>query len=503
MTGNDNRFRPETLSWALATDLYQLTMAQGYHDSGMADRNAIFHMFYRTPPFGGRYVVAAGIGSFADWLEQLRFTEQDRSFLATLTGTSGRPLFSAAFLDYLSQWRFRGAVEAVPEGTLIFPHQPMLRVRAPLIDAQLIETTMLTIVNYQSLIATKASRIRLAAGKDEVLEFGLRRAHGPDGGLSASRAAFIGGADATSNVLAARFYGIPARGTHAHSWVMAFPDEMSAFNAYIERFPHNAVLLVDTYDTLAGVRHAIAAGRLLRQRGEELLGIRLDSGDLAYLAGEARALLDAEGFQATKIVASSDLDERLIMSLKTQGAPIDIWGVGTKLVTAYDDPALGGVYKLAAVADEHGVAVERMKVSDQASKTTIPGCLDVARLKQNGRCIGDIMFDELTGAPPLCDGRTLTIISPTDPWKRKVVKTGGVVATRLLESLFADGRRTATPEPIQLLRQRTLAGLATFDRAILRFDNPHSYAAGLSEELFEHRETMRTGEMDRIRHRVG
>ncbi|MBE0586014.1 MAG: nicotinate phosphoribosyltransferase [Desulfofustis sp.] len=503
MTGDcRQRAHDREPSWALATDLYQLTMAQGYFASAMADRDSVFHMFFRTAPFGGRYVVAAGSESFADWLSQHRFHDEDCAYLATVTGTNGRPLFTDEFLRYLTSWRFRGSIEAVAEGTLIFPHEPMVRVRAPLLDAQLIETTLLAIVNYQSLVATKASRIRLAAGGDEVLEFGLRRAHGLNGGLSASRAAFIGGVDATSNVLAGRQYGIPVRGTHAHSWIMAFNDEPSAFQRYCELFPHNAVLLVDTYDTLDGVRHAIDAGRLLRERGEELLGIRLDSGDLAYLAGEARKLLDAAGFQKTRIVASNDLDERLIMSLKGQGAPIDTWGVGTKLVTAFDEPALGGVYKLAAVADEYGTLVERMKLSDQAGKSSIPGCLDVVRLDDGGRYIGDIIFDTLTEEPPGSGEAVLAIISPVDPWQRKVVRTTGVAGTRLLEPLFAGGRRVATPSPLPILRQRTLAGLAAVDRAVLRFDNAHAYAAGLSEKLFARRERLRSEAFANIQRRM-
>ena len=344
-------------SLALTIDLYLLTMAQGYLLSNMENRSSVFHMFYRHAPFRGRYAVVAGISPFADWLEALAFTDEDIKYLGSVPGKDGRPLFIASFLNYLREWRFRGSIEAVPEGTIVFPHEPIVRVRAPLFDAQVLEAALLAIVNHQTLIATKASRIHLAAGTDEVLEFGLRRAHGLDGGLSSSRAAYIGGIDATSNVLAAARFGIPVRGTHAHSWVMAFDNEDDAFTTYADLFPHNSVLLVDTYDSLEGVRKAVKAGLRLRKKGADLMGIRLDSGDLAYLATEARRLLDANGFQATKIVASNELDERLIASLKTQGAPIDIWGVGTKLITAFDEPALGGVYKLAAVANSKGEMV--------------------------------------------------------------------------------------------------------------------------------------------------
>lgn len=492
----------DSTSWALATDLYQLTMAQGYYAHGLTGRGAIFHMFYRQPPFGGRYVVAAGQSSFADWLESHRFGEGDIDFLASLKGSSNQPLFTRDFLDFLGRWRFRGSIETVREGTIIFPHEPIIRVRAPLLDAQLIETTLLTLMNFQTLVATKASRVRLAAGDDEVLEFGLRRAHGLNGGLSASRAAYIGGVDATSNVLAAARFGIPVRGTHAHSWVMAFDSEPEAFAAYIDQFPHNAVLLVDTYNSLEGVRNAIEAGRMLRERGADLLGIRLDSGDLAYLSSQARRLLDEHGFQATRIVASNDLDERLIASLKSQGAPIDAWGVGTKLVTAFDEPALGGVYKLAAIENIEGETVERIKLSEQAAKTSLPGCLDIARLSQDRIHVGDVIFDTLTEEPPATTEKVITIISPEDPWKRKIISTRNTEIELLLEPLFASGQRIGRLEPVSAMRQRTLDGLAAFDRAIFRFDNPHAYPAGLSEELFRHREEMRSHEFEIIKQRL-
>ncbi len=491
------------VSASLATDLYEFTMAQGYYKTGRADRRSIFHMFFRTAPFGGRYGIAAGIGPFADWLEALQFSHDDIGFLATLTDTDGHPLLDPEFLEYLSHWRFRGSIETVPEGTVVFPHEPIVRVRAPLLDAQLIETALLAIVNFQTLVATKASRIRMAAGKDEVLEFGLRRSHGLNGGLSASRAAYIGGVDATSNVMAAAHFGIPVRGTHAHSWVMAFDGESQAFDAYAAEFPHNLVLLVDTYNTLDGVRNAIAAGLRLRDKGAELMGIRLDSGDLAYLAVEARKLLDAEGFQATRIIASNDLDERLITSLKAQGAPIDSWGVGTKLVTAHDDPALDGVYKLAALENGDGEMVERMKLSEQSVKTSIPGALDVVRLKRDMRCVGDVIFDTLTEEQPGSEETVIMVVSPEDPWKRKVIPTKGLSFKRLLEPLFADGKRVGRCEALSVMRQRSLANLATFDRAIFRFDNPHVYAAGLSQRLFERREKMRESLFETITARLG
>jgi len=489
-------------SLALATDLYQLTMAQGYFSAGLTERKSIFHMFYRSPPFGGRYVIAAGQACFADWLEKHAFNEEDLAYLSSLSGKDGRPLFSEDFITYLGRWKFRGSIETVAEGTVVFPHEPIIRVRAPLLDAQLIETTLLTIVNYQTLVATKASRMRLAAGSDQVLEFGLRRAHGLDGGLSASRAAYIGGTDATSNTLAGARYHIPVRGTHAHSWVMAFDSEPQAFDTYIKLFPHNSVLLVDTYNTLEGVRNAIEAGHTLRRMGADLMGIRLDSGDLAYLSIQARKLLDESGFESTRIVVSNDLDERLITSLKSQGAPIDIWGVGTKLATAYDEPALGGVYKLAAIENRDGETVERIKLSEQAAKSSLPGCLDIARLRHGEVNVGDVIFDTLTEAPPSTDEQVLTIISPEDPWRRKIISTKEIEIVRLLTPLFENGRRVTSEEDVALMRQRTLAGLASFDRAIFRFENPHVYPAGLSQALFDHREEMRNREFEIIKKRL-
>lgn len=489
-------------SLALEVDLYLLTMAQGYLLAGLESRSSVFHMFYRQPPFGGRYIVVAGIASFADWLESMVFTEEDIAYLGTIPGKDGKPLFVPSFLSYLREWRFRGSIEAVPEGTILFPHEPIVRVRAPLLDAQIIEAALLAVINHQSLIATKASRVRFAAGDDQVLEFGLRRAHGLDGGLSASRGAYIGGADATSNVLAGARFGIPVRGTHAHSWVMAFDSEIEAFSTYADLFPHNSVLLVDTYDTLEGVKKAIEVGLRLREKGADLMGIRLDSGDLAYLATEARRLLDAGGFEATQIVASNDLDERLITSLKIQGAPIDIWGVGTKLATAFDEPALGGVYKLAAVENGQGRMVERMKLSEQSAKTSIPGCLDVARLTRDSHCVGDVIFDTLTEQPPERADKVITIISPEDPWKRKAISGKAIEVTRLLEPLFDGGKRVGRLENLTEMRRRAQNSLATFDRAIFRFDYPHAYAAGLSQSLYERRQKMRDHEFEKIKIRL-
>ena len=347
----------QTDSWngrALLTDLYQLTMAYGYWKSGRSELEAAFHLFFRKAPFQSGFTIAAGLATAIDFLKSFHFTDADLQFLATLTGNDNRPLFEPGFLEYLRTLRFCCDVDAIPEGSVVFPNEPLLRIKGPILQCQLLETALLNLLNFQSLIATKAARICLAARGEPVLEFGLRRAQGVDGALAASRAAYIGGCAATSNVLAGKIFGIPVRGTHAHSWVMSFDDEREAFLAYAEAVPNNCVFLVDTYDTLEGVRHAVETGKWLREHGYEMVGIRLDSGDLAWLSIEARKILDEAGFPKAVIIASNNLDEHIIASLKEQGAQINVWGVGTKMITAYDQPALGGVYKLSAIRGKDG-----------------------------------------------------------------------------------------------------------------------------------------------------
>jgi nicotinate phosphoribosyltransferase len=362
----------------LLTDLYQLTMGYGYWRNGLAEREAVFHLSYRRAPFGGKAAIVAGTGPAADFLHDLRFTRDELDYLASLTGADDQRLFPDAFLSYLETLEWRLEVDALPEGEIAFPNEPIVRVKGPLIQCQLIETALLNIVNFQTLVATNAAQLCEAAGGDPVLEFGLRRAQGPDGGMSASRAAYLGGCAATSNVLAGMQHDIPVKGTHAHSWVMSFPTEPEAFDAYAEAMPNNVVLLVDTYDTPNGVRNAIETGKKLRKKGHELLGIRLDSGDLAALSIEARHLLDEAGFHETKIIASNDLDEAKIRTLKASGARIDLWGVGTQLVTSADQPALGGVYKLGAIRNEAGEWDYRIKLSNDPIKVSNPGVLQIA-----------------------------------------------------------------------------------------------------------------------------
>ncbi len=380
-------------SFALHTDLYQLTMAEGYWKLGMHNREAVFDLFFREQPFHGGYSIACGLADVIDVIEHYRFSDNDLQFLASLPAADGSTaLFQKDFLQALADLRLTIHLDALEEGTLVFPKEPLIRVQGPLWQCQLLETLLLNIVNFSTLIATKGSRICIASKGDPIIEFGLRRAQGPNGGLMASRAAFVGGVASTSNVLAGQQYGIDLRGTHAHSWIMAFDGEAEAFEAYAKTLPHNSVFLVDTYQTLEGVKHAIEVGKKLQADGYPFLGIRLDSGDLAKLSIAARALLDKAGFTKTKILASSDLDEYVIEQLKAEGAKIDLWGVGTRLVTSYDQPALGGVYKLVSIQNAKGVWQNKAKKTDDPIKQTIAGVFALRRIAENGLFVRDEMY---------------------------------------------------------------------------------------------------------------
>ncbi len=468
-------YRP---SLALLTDLYQLTMAYAYWKSGVAEREAVFYLHFRENPFQGGFAVACGLGPAVDYVETLRFDDDDLAYLASLNGADGKPLFRPAFLDHLRGLRLACDLDAVPEGTVVFPQEPLVRVKGPILHCQLLETPLLTLINFQTLVATKAARVKLAAKDQPVVEFGLRRAQGVDGGLSSCRAAFVGGVDATSNLLAGRIFGIPVRGTHAHSFVLAFEHEQQAFQAYAEAMPNNCILLVDTFDSLEGTRRAAQTGRWLREHGHELLGIRLDSGDLAYLSIRARAILDEEGFPNAKIVASGDLDEQIIESLQEQGARIDLWGVGTRLATAFDQPALGGIYKLSAVREPGGRWEHRLKLSEQLTKTTTPGILQTRRFTANGLFAGDMIWDELLGpgaSPP-------TIVDPSDATRRQRFSEDSP-GEDLLVPVFRGGQKVYEPPPLDQARERTRSQLSMLHPSIKRFLNPHSYPAGLEETL--------------------
>lgn len=387
------------ISTPLHTDFYQLTMAQGYWRSNMAEREAAFHLFFRKNPFQGRYVIHCGLATVIEYMQNWRFNAAELAYLGELVDAQGNKIFSADFLAYLADLRLTANLFAMPEGQLVFPHEPVIRVQGPLIQCQLLETALINLTAFASLAATKASRVVAAAQGDPVIEFGLRRAQGPDGALTASRAAYVGGCESTSNTLAAMRYQIPARGTMAHSWVMAFADERSAFEQFAKT-SSSMVLLVDTYQTGQGVQNAIAVGKKLRREDRDLIGVRLDSGDLNELSHKTRKLLDEAGFTKTQIMASGDLDEHLIAKLKQQQAPIDIWGVGTRLTTAWDQPALDMAYKLAAIRDEQGVWQYKIKLSDQPSKTTNPGIQQVKRYYAGQRWLKDIIYDTELGVSP-------------------------------------------------------------------------------------------------------
>jgi len=470
---------------ALLTDLYQLTMAQAYYLANVTDTEACFHLSFRENPFDGGFAVACGIEQAVDYLESLRFTPAEITYLSTLTGNDARPLFAAEFLDWLSAVDFTWDVDAVLEGTVVFPGEPLVRVKGPIAQCQLVETALLNCVNFQTLVATKAARVCLSAAGDRVIEFGLRRAQGPDGGLSASRAAYVGGCDATSNTLAGLEYGVPVSGTHAHSWVMAFESEIEAFRAYARAVPNNVVFVIDTYDTLQGARNAIEVGRELRELGHELVGVRIDSGDLAWLSKQVRTILDEGGFAGASVVASNELDEHLIESLKIQGAKIDVWGVGTKLATAWDQPALGGVYKLSAIKRPGGAWEPRIKLSEQVAKVTTPGVLGVRRFRDAaGGLLGDMVYDE-TRTPDA----GLVMVDPSDATRRKEFSARDL-GTELLSPVFRSGKRVRERLPISESRSHCLSSVGELDPSITRFLNPHTYPVGLERELYELRTTL-------------
>ena len=473
-------YRPD---FGLLTDLYQLTMAAGYYDQGVHERKSIFHLFFRSAPFKGDFALAAGLPLAIDLIKGLHFSVDDIQYLGGLKGANGKALFKEPFLNYLQRMRFSGDVFGVPEGEIALPHEPLLRIEAPLIQAQLLETALLTVMNFSTLIATKAARIKHAAGDDTVLEFGLRRAQGIDGGLTASRAAYIGGCDATSNVWAGRYYGIPVKGTHAHAWVMSFPSELESFEAYAAAMPNNCIFLVDTYDTVQGVKNAIKVGRKLRERGHEMLGIRLDSGDLAELSKQARVLLDEGGFPQARIVASDSLDEHAVNELKAKGAKIDTWGIGTNLVTAKDQPALGGVYKLAALQDGKGNWAPKIKRSETAIKTSNPGRLVVRRFEGAGATgLSSIMHNELLGTPAdehaYVDAKGVA---------RSLVQSKGETSSELLVPIFENGEQVYTVPALNEVRGKAISNWQQWTNS-QTFSVGHEY--GLSPELYQQKQDL-------------
>lgn len=474
------------LDYPLLTDLYQLTMAQGYWESGKTEEEACFHAYFRDYPFKGGYAIACGMAQIADMVDGYRFSEDDLAYLATLDAPGGGKLFKAGFIDYLRDFSLKVDIDAVPEGTVVFPHEPLVRVCGPIMDCQLLETALLNCVNFQTLVATKAARVCLAA-QSPVAEFGLRRAQGAGGGLWASRAAVVGGCASTSNVLAGKLFDIPVSGTHAHSWVMAFSDELTAFRAYAEAFPTNCVLLVDTYDVERGIDNAITVGLEMRERGQRLAGIRIDSGDLAWLAKLARRKLDDAGLSDTGIVLSNDLDEHTIHSIREQGAKVDSWGVGTKLATCYDQPTLGGVYKLSATRMPGDAQwTDRLKISESAVKLTVPGVLNVRRYySDDGRIAGDMVYDITRPV----DSRQV-IVDPFDDLRQK--KLAGKRFEVLLQPLARKGKTVldSAQRSAMKARERAQGSLATLDESQKRMLYPHTYPVGLEVGLSERRRAL-------------
>jgi nicotinate phosphoribosyltransferase len=467
-------------SLALLTDFYELTMAYAAWKSGMADRETVFSLTFRRNPFGGGYTLTAGLDHAIDLMAHTRFDQSDLAWLAEQRNDGGAKMFEPGFLEYLGRLELACDLDAMPEGTVAFPHEPLLRVKGPAAACMLLESALLNIVNFQSLIATKAARVCFAARGEPVVEFGLRRAQGFDGGLAASRAAYVGGCAGTSNTLAAKLYGIPVKGTLAHSWVMLFDDELTAFQTYARALPGNCILLVDTYDSLGGVRKAIEIGRWLRTQGKELLGIRLDSGDLAYLSIEARRMLDAAGFQSTAILASNEIDENIIQSLKEQGAAISLWGVGTRLVTGHGDPALGGVYKLSAVRMHPGEPwTYRVKLSDHVEKTSVPGVLQVRRFESDRGFMADAIYDS---ERPLPD--TVEIVDPLDMTRRRRLPAEAR-GQDLLVPVMRGGRVVYDRPGLEEIRRRALEQVGGLHAGVKRFLFPHEYPVGLESGLFD------------------
>ncbi|MBQ7775936.1 MAG: nicotinate phosphoribosyltransferase [Lachnospiraceae bacterium] len=465
----------------LLTDLYELTMMQGYFKNKDQNETVIFDAFYRSNPCGSGYSIAAGLEQVIEYIKNLHFSTDDIDYLKSLN------IFDRDFLDYLRGFHFTGDIYAIPEGTVVFPREPLVKVIAPIMEAQLIETAILNIINHQSLIATKAARVCYAAKGDGIMEFGLRRAQGPDAGLYGARAAMIAGCVGTSNVLAGRLFDVPVKGTHAHSWIMSFPDEYTAFKTYADMYPQACILLVDTYDTLkSGVPNAIRVFTEMRESGIPLsfYGIRLDSGDLAYLSKKARKMLDAAGFTDAVISASNDLDEYLIESLKAQGATITSWGVGTNLITAKDNPSFGGVYKLAAIKEADGKFIPKIKLSENSEKVTNPGDKIIYRVyeKESHKIIADLicLADEVYD-----EANDLSLFDPVEPWKKTKLKGGTYTLRPLLEKIFDRGECCYTSPKVMEIRDYCLKEQDTLWEESKRFVNPHKVYVDLSKKLYD------------------
>ena len=464
----------------LLTDLYELTMMQGYYVKGQNEK-VIFDVFFRANPCNNGYSVCAGLDQVIDYIKNLNFTYEDVDYLR------GLGIFSEDFLHYLSGFHFSGDIYAIPEGSVIFPKEPILKVITPIMEAQLVETALLTILNHQCLIATKASRVVYAANGDGVMEFGLRRAQGPDAGLYGARAAIIGGCVGTSNVLAGQLFDVPVMGTHAHSWIMSFPDEYTAFKAYADLYPDNCTLLVDTYDTLkSGVPNAIRVFREFKESGRTFkkYGIRLDSGDLAYLSKQARKMLDEAGFTDATITASNDLDEYLLHDLKMQGAAINSWGVGTHLITSKDCPSFGGVYKLAAIQNEEGEFIPKIKISENTEKITNPGNKTIYRIyeKDSGKLKADLIcFADETFDP----SEDLLLFDPIETWKKTRLPGGSYTMREMMVPIFRNGECIYQSPSVKEIADYCRQEKETLWEETQRLFYPHQIYVDLSPKLYE------------------
>ena len=465
----------------LLTDLYEITMMQAYFKNNNKNKMAIFDVFYRKNPMDGGYAISAGLEQVIEYINNLHFTEDDINYLASLK------IFEDDFLGYLKNFKFTGDIYAIPEGSVIFPREPMLKVIAPIMEAQFIETAILNILNHQSLIATKAARICYAAEGDGIMEFGLRRAQGPDAGIYGARAAVIGGCAGTSNVLTGQMFDVPVMGTHAHSWIMSFDDEYTAFYTYAKLYPMACTLLVDTYDTLnSGVPNAIKVFKQMKKEGIELknYGIRLDSGDLAYLSKKARKTLDDAGFKDATITASNDLDEFLIASLKMQGAEITNWGVGTNLITSKDCPSFGGVYKLAAIMEDGENFTPKIKLSDNSEKITNPGNKKIYRIyeKENNKIKADLICLE---NETFTENEDMHLFDPHEPWKKTVLKAGTFTLKEMLVKVFDKGQCVYHSDSVMKLRDFAISEMETLWEETKRFENPHQVYVDLSQKLYD------------------
>jgi len=469
---------------ALTTDLYEVTMACGYWKAGVSDHEAAFHVTFRENPFGGEFTVACGLATAIGFVRTFHFTETEIDYLASQNGNDGRPLFDSDFLDHLRSLRLTCDIDAIPEGTLVFPDEPLIRVCGPIIQCQLLETALLNILNFQSLIATKAARVCLAAENDAVIEFGLRRAQGVDGGLSSARAAYIGGCAGTSNLQAGERFGVPVSGTQAHSWIMFFETESEAFETYARAMPNNCVFLVDTYNSIDGVRRAIGAAKWLRAHGHESIGVRLDSGDRVALSIEARRMLDEAGFENAKIMCSGDLDEFAIADLKRRGAKIEVWGVGTRLTTGWPDAALGGVYKLGAVRAPGQQWRYRIKLSDEHAKMSCPGSLQVRRFhRPDGRFIADAIYEiDHAMSEPYVIVDLQTEKATEIPAKTEY--------SDLLVPIFRQGELIYPLPEIEASREHARKQLSCLPPEVARLERSRAYKVGLEESLHKLRSTL-------------